>query len=567
MLNWAAIWEGAHKGGIAGYALALALALRDRGHEVAAVASGRAYTQGPRGGLGPCEPRRHPAFFGVGVYEVVNSPVVAPSILQSRRPEQEVSAPALEAALGRIIEDFRPGVLHVQSLEGFSIGCVDAALARGVRVVYSLHNYHTLCPQVYFMRGHRHLCTDYDGGRRCRGCVQAPEPAEERRRLAAAQSQASPQASQPQPARPAAGGGRRWRLALPVLGGVGGLGGIGRRQPEPASHDAPHAGPDASASTGPAAPPPGLAGVPLDAPAGAIDPAADQRGVAEQLRQWRAPSAWLTPGDPTWRPFDNTPAAEPDVVGEPTAYARRRSAMVAMLNRCDAVLAVSRFVRDKYRAHGVRGDRLRTLRIGTIANDVVARHRELLFDPPPRPTPASRPLRLVFIGVNHWYKGLSMLADSLDLLTPEVLGLVELSVFAAGGESIEFRFRRMEPRLARLRLAHGYQPQDLAWMCGGQDVGVVPSVWWDNGPQTVLEMHACGLPVLGARAGGIEDLVRDGTDGLLFRANDRFALGAVLARCVRRPELVARLRQNVRPPKGMDAHAAELEPIYAGRVP
>src|SRR5690606_18088241 len=128
--------------------------------------------------------------------------------------------------------------------------------------------------------------------------------------------------------------------------------------------------------------------------------------------------------------------------------------------------------------------------------------------------------------------------------------------------SIEYRFRRMEPRLARLRYHEGYEPPDIPWICGGQDIGVVPSVWWDNGPQTVMEFLACGLPVLGAEIGGIPDFVTQGVNGLLFRANDRFDLARTLAKLIDEPELAGRLRAGVRPPKTMEAHAAELEQIY-----
>ena len=103
-------------------------------------------------------------------------------------------------------------------------------------------------------------------------------------------------------------------------------------------------------------------------------------------------------------------------------------------------------------------------------------------------------------------------------------------------------------------------------MCGGQDIGLVPSVWWDNGPQTVLEMQANGLPVIGANAGGIPDFVGHETNGLLFTANDRFDLASTLARCVEDPELVAGLRLRVRPPKSMAAHAGEMDALYARPV-
>jgi glycosyltransferase involved in cell wall biosynthesis len=45
---------------------------------------------------------------------------------------------------------------------------------------------------------------------------------------------------------------------------------------------------------------------------------------------------------------------------------------------------------------------------------------------------------------------------------------------------------------------------------------VAPSQWYENNPMTVLESFACGTPVIGARIGGIPELVIDGHTGLLF---------------------------------------------------
>lgn len=60
--------------------------------------------------------------------------------------------------------------------------------------------------------------------------------------------------------------------------------------------------------------------------------------------------------------------------------------------------------------------------------------------------------------------------------------------------------------------------------------------------------------------------MQHGANGLLFAANDRFALAATIARCVNEPSLVASLRSGVQPPKTMAQHALEMEPIYSGGV-
>jgi glycosyltransferase involved in cell wall biosynthesis len=239
--------------------------------------------------------------------------------------------------------------------------------------------------------------------------------------------------------------------------------------------------------------------------------------------------------------------------------------MVAMLNSCDAVLAVSRFVADKFAALGVDPARLHALHIGTRFTEIVEGRRGELTPPPPFAA-GSRPVRLAFMGYNNYYKGLPMLIESLEMIAPEYLSRIHLTVLALGGEVNEPELRAIEPRLAGLRLEFGYRQEDLPRMIGGCDLGLVTSVWWDNGPQTVMEFLACGVPVLGAELGGIPDFVREGDNGLLFRGNDRWDLSRRLVEIVREPGVLDRLRAGVRMPKGMAEHAAELEAVYAPRA-
>ena len=45
---------------------------------------------------------------------------------------------------------------------------------------------------------------------------------------------------------------------------------------------------------------------------------------------------------------------------------------------------------------------------------------------------------------------------------------------------------------------------------------ILPSVWYENFPRTLVEAFACGLPVIASRIGALAELVEDGVTGLLF---------------------------------------------------
>jgi glycosyltransferase involved in cell wall biosynthesis len=557
LVNWARIWDGAaFGGGVNQYCQALALELVRNGHDVVSLFGGTTFVPHPAG----CFIRRNDDWMGLRVFEVVNSPVMAPSIVQFQRPLGEVSAPELEAQVGRLFQWLQPDAVHWNNIEGFSIGCVAAAKrATGgkARNIFSLHNYHTVCPQVYLLQGHRVLCTSYDNGHNCDGCIPTKDPDQTRREMIAAHEKAIGGKDLEKaewefrdalnwPRR----GFRWWREArrLRAVVQAGKLPGHACESADEALRPLP----------------------PADK---------DERGRTPQLMAELNPPKPPDPNSPERRIVLNVIQPEPPSDKPLNDYGRRRQAMVKMLSGgergegCDRTLAVSNFVRHKFVSLGVDPKTIRTLPIGSRINRVIALKPDLIFDPPafePRPTPwqKQRPVRLHFMGYNNHYKGLPILADVLETMSPEHLRQIKLSIFALDGQYIEWLFRRLEPRLAGgvggLQFATGYNFHDIPWMMGGKDICLVPSVWWDNAPQTVFESLACGVPVLGAAVGGIPDFVVDRHNGLLFRANDRDDLRRCLIEIVENPHLLEDLRRNVRPCKSIEDHAREMELVYKG---
>lgn len=49
---------------------------------------------------------------------------------------------------------------------------------------------------------------------------------------------------------------------------------------------------------------------------------------------------------------------------------------------------------------------------------------------------------------------------------------------------------------------------------------VLPAEWSENNPLTVIESQSLGTPVLGARIGGIPELIKEGVSGMTFRSGD-----------------------------------------------
>ncbi len=65
---------------------------------------------------------------------------------------------------------------------------------------------------------------------------------------------------------------------------------------------------------------------------------------------------------------------------------------------------------------------------------------------------------------------------------------------------------------------------------------VLPSEWYENAPLSLLEAYALGKPIIGARIGGIPELVREDETGLAFDSGDEVSLAAALSSMTERKD-------------------------------
>ena len=115
---------------------------------------------------------------------------------------------------------------------------------------------------------------------------------------------------------------------------------------------------------------------------------------------------------------------------------------------------------------------------------------------------------------------------------------------------------------ARLSLAGVYERSEVSRVLRGMDVVVVPSVWYENSPNVILEAFAHRTPVIVSDLGGMAELVEDGVNGLLFAPGNSSALAAKLQQLVEHPGLLDQLREGIQPVKSVAQEMAELQGIY-----
>ncbi|QUJ76005.1 glycosyltransferase [Sulfitobacter albidus] len=105
-------------------------------------------------------------------YEIVNSGVLAHSHLSFGDPAQ-VSHPATRDVFFDFVARTGPyDVIHFNNLEGLPADVLSVKQRHPeTKIVFALHNYYPICPQVNLWYAERETCEDFEGGARCVGCL------------------------------------------------------------------------------------------------------------------------------------------------------------------------------------------------------------------------------------------------------------------------------------------------------------------------------------------------------------------------------------------------------------
>ncbi len=174
----------------------------------------------------------------------------------------------------------------------------------------------------------------------------------------------------------------------------------------------------------------------------------------------------------------------------------------------DVVTAPSRFVLERHlAAGGFPGAR----------TEVVPNACE---DLPPRPPDRSHltAVQGLFLGQIDVHKGVPQLIRALDALLDGDHGPVPAGFrFAFAGQGpcdadVRALCSRRAGRVSHHGLVRGEQREHLY---AQSSFLVLPSRWHDNFPMVILEAFGRGLPVIGARRGGIPEVIEDGRSGLV----------------------------------------------------
>jgi glycosyltransferase involved in cell wall biosynthesis len=169
-------------------------------------------------------------------------------------------------------------------------------------------------------------------------------------------------------------------------------------------------------------------------------------------------------------------------------------------------------------------------------------------------------LRVGFIGTLVWHKGAHILMEAVSGLPHD---RIDVQVFGSQETFPDYAAGLRELAAGTpVRFLGGFDRSRVPEVYAGLDVVVISSLWPENSPLVIHEAFQAGVPVVGARMGGIVDLVRDGENGLLYDAFSADALAACLTRLLDEPGLLGLLAANIPPVKSIAEDAAEWVETY-----
>lgn len=134
----------------------------------------------------------------------------------------------------------------------------------------------------------------------------------------------------------------------------------------------------------------------------------------------------------------------------------------------------------------------------------------------PRP-PAQARQGLLYVGRLAPEKGIATLAQAAAKLPPGSLRIA--------GTGPELQHLQGLPAVTLLGALNGAQVADEMARAAAL---VMPSLWYENFPRTLVEAFACGLPVLASRLGALASLVEHGRTGWLVEPGDAAAWAQAL---------------------------------------
>jgi glycosyltransferase involved in cell wall biosynthesis len=134
---------------------------------------------------------------------------------------------------------------------------------------------------------------------------------------------------------------------------------------------------------------------------------------------------------------------------------------------------------------------------------------------------------------------------------------VKLVIAGSGPSDYEEQLRRSTVGDSTVEFLGTLKAEAIAWLYQQARLTVIPSVWYENLPNSLLESYACGTPVLASAIGSLAEYVTPGETGWTFTAGSSSDLAAGLRTALLDHDRIDGLSRGARR-RAVAEHCAEL---------
>ncbi len=132
----------------------------------------------------------------------------------------------------------------------------------------------------------------------------------------------------------------------------------------------------------------------------------------------------------------------------------------------------------------------------------------------------------------------------------------------AGDGALLERCKKTYSKYGNVEFLGNIPPIEVCRLMAHSSATVVPSLWYENNPLSIIESLCAGTPVIGANIGGIPELLTAG-NGLTFAPGDVGGLKDAIAAVMRQKSFDHRgIALSARAKFSFDSHLEKLETIY-----
>ncbi|KQV46923.1 transferase [Pelomonas sp. Root1217] len=188
-------------------------------------------------------------------------------------------------------------------------------------------------------------------------------------------------------------------------------------------------------------------------------------------------------------------------------------------NKVTRYIALNEFCRRKFIEGGLPADR------------IVLKPNFVDFDAPP----AGSREGFLFVGRLSTEKGIETLVEAA-----KKIGSALIRVAGTGPEA------HLLEGVPGVQALGGLDGDAVRRQMSASAALILPSIWYENFPRTLVEAMACGLPIIASSIGALAELVEEGVSGLLFEPGNAADLAAKLIWAQDNPEAMAAMGLRAR---------------------